>query len=294
MKSIDTSDNIDKTLEKHLSNVESSKRYLEKWESRSSIRSRPKKYIDFNQEGYFFPEDKQPLLLNQDIINMGQKIKEEILLAAFHSNKIVYAVALFTSGLTAFYMFRLYFRIFWNKEPAHAHHSNEHGEGSWNMKFPLLLLAVAAVVVGFIPFSHYVSFNGRGEEMVIPVSFSIAPVAMAIGGIALAYWLYYKENPRPQQLAAALGGLYRAARQKFYFDELYLFVTKKIIVNGIAKPAAWIDKNIVDGCMNGLGLVTTLFSERIKALQSGSVQNYTLYFFGGVIALAAVFIYWWK
>jgi NADH-quinone oxidoreductase subunit L len=218
--------------------------------------------------------------------------KEEILMTAWQNNRLIYYIALITSGITAFYMFRLYFSVFWNK--AHDSHNDNHGEGAWNMKLPLLLLAVAAVVLGFIPFSHYVSFNGRGEEISIPINFSIAPVVMAIAGIALAYMLYYKENPRPQQIATALGGLYRAARQKFYFDELYLFVTKKIIFNGIAKPAAWIDKYIVDGSMNWLGATTTRFSERIKALQSGSVQSYTLYFFGGIIALAAVFIYWWK
>ncbi|THU41152.1 NADH-quinone oxidoreductase subunit L [Niastella caeni] len=217
--------------------------------------------------------------------------KEEILMTAWENNRFIYYIALITSGITAFYMFRLYFCIFWNKPPAHGHSSNEHGEGTVSMKLPLIFLAVAAIMVGFIPFSHYVSFNGQGEEIAIPISFSIAPVAMAIAGIMLAYILYYKENQRPQKLAAAWGGLYRAARQKFYFDELYLFVTKKIIFNGIAKPAAWIDKYIVDGCMNWLGLTTTRISEQIKALQSGSVQSYAIYFFGGIVALAGVFIY---
>jgi NADH-quinone oxidoreductase subunit L len=158
------------------------------------------------------------------------------------------------------------------------------------MKLPLLLLALAAVGVGVVPFGHYVG----GEEPSIPLSFSIAPVLVAVAGIALAYLLYYKENERPQKLATALGGIYQTVKQKFYFDELYLFITKKIIFNGIAKPAAWVDKNMVDGAMNGLGWVTTRFSASIKALQSGKIQSYTLYFFGGVIALAALFIYLWK
>ena len=220
--------------------------------------------------------------------------KEEILMTAWENNRLIYYIALITSGITAFYMFRLYFCIFWNKSLRNSHHNQHHGEGAWNMKLPLLLLAIAAILVGFIPFSHYVSFNGRGSAISIPINFSVAPVAIAIAGIALAYFLYYRENQRPQKIATAFGGLYRATRQKFYFDELYLFVTKKIIVNGIAKPAAWIDKNIVDGSMNLLGQATTRFSERIKAFQSGSVQSYALYFFGGIIALAAVFIYWWK
>ena len=217
--------------------------------------------------------------------------KEEILMTAWESNRLIYYLALITSGVTAFYMFRLYFCIFWNKN---TDHHNAHGEGTWNMKLPLLLLAIAAVVAGFIPFAQYVSINGQGEEISIPLNFSIAPVAVALAGIALAYVLYYKENQRPQKMATAFGGLYKAVRQKFYFDELYLFVTKKIIFNGIAKPAAWIDKYVVDGMMNWLGIATTRVSESIKALQSGNVQSYTLYFFGGIIALAAVFIYWLK
>ncbi|HYE53979.1 MAG TPA: NADH-quinone oxidoreductase subunit L, partial [Chitinophagaceae bacterium] len=75
--------------------------------------------------------------------------KEEILLAAWQSNKLVYAIGLLTSGLTAFYMFRLYFSIFWRKE-AHLH--GHHGEGSTSMKMPLVILAVCSALAGFIPF----------------------------------------------------------------------------------------------------------------------------------------------
>ncbi|MBO9200643.1 MULTISPECIES: NADH-quinone oxidoreductase subunit L [Niastella] len=220
--------------------------------------------------------------------------KEEILLTAWENNKLIYYGALVTSGLTAFYMFRLYFSIFWNKTAPPNHHTDHHGEGNWSMKLPLLILALAAVGVGFIPFAHYVSINGSGSPILIPISFSIPPVLIALVGIGLAYILYYRENDRPQRLATALGGLHKTIKQKFYFDELYLFVTKKIIFNGIAKPAAWIDKHLVDGTMNGLGWVTTRVSVSIKAWQSGRIQSYTLYFFGGIIALAALFIYWWK
>src|SRR6187551_1548825 len=75
--------------------------------------------------------------------------KEEILLAAYHHNIVIYWTALVTSGLTAFYMFRLYFNIFWNK-PAHVHES--HGEGGFAMMMPLILLSVGAAAAGFIPF----------------------------------------------------------------------------------------------------------------------------------------------
>lgn len=217
--------------------------------------------------------------------------KEEILLTAWNSNKLVYVLALLTSGLTAFYMFRLYFSIFWNKE-THLH--NSHGEGTLSMKLPLILLAVLTVAVGFLPFGELVSLSGKPLHAHFSLQFSLAPVGIGLAGILLAAWLYRKENEKPQQLATALSGVYRAAYRKFYVDELYLFVTKKIIFNLVGRPAAWIDKHIVDGLMNGLANTTAGVSKLIKGMQSGSVQSYAVYFFGGVLVLAALFLYWWN
>jgi NADH-quinone oxidoreductase subunit L len=218
--------------------------------------------------------------------------KEEILLAAYHSDKVIYSIALFTAGLTAFYMFRLYFSIFWNR-PAHVHH-NGHGEGTFSMLLPLVILTGCTVITGFFGFGEYVTTDGNGLESHMDWTFSIAPVGLAAAGILFAMLLYRKENERPAKIASAFGGLYKAATRKFYIDELYIFVTKKIIFNFIGRPAAWIDKNIVDGFMNLLAFITAAFSEFIKGIQSGRVQSYALYFFGGAIGLAAIFIYLWK
>jgi len=217
--------------------------------------------------------------------------KEEILLAAYHSNKIVYGVALFTSGLTAFYMFRLYFSIFWNK---HTEVHSHHGEGPISMKLPLIILAILSVLAGFIPFGKYVSSDRTALESHFDPMFSIAPVAFGVIGILLAMWMYKKESPKSEKISQSLGGLYKAAYKKFYIDEIYLFITKKIIFNLIGRPAAWIDKNIVDGLMNGIANSTASVSGFIKGIQSGKVQNYAIYFFGGIVALAIVFLYLWK
>ena len=217
--------------------------------------------------------------------------KEEILTAAYHSNKLVYGVALFTSGLTAFYMFRLYFSIFWNK-PKELH--DHHGEGSFSMKLPLIILGVCTVLAGLIHFGNYISTTGQPLETHVDLQFSMAPLAFGIVGILLAAWMYKNESQRPQQLAQALNGFYRFAYRKFYIDEVYLFVTKKIIFNLVGRPAAWIDRNIVDGAMNGIAWTTGRVSALIKGIQSGKVQGYALYFFGGIVALAIVFLYLWK
>jgi NADH-quinone oxidoreductase subunit L len=219
--------------------------------------------------------------------------KEEILLAAYQHNSFIYWIALITSGLTAFYMFRLYFNIFWNKEhePQGEHH---HGEGGFAMMMPLLLLAVGAAAAGFSPFGHFVSSDGAALESEFHFQFSIAPVALGLMGIFTAMWLYKTKNNKPDKIAVSLNGFYKAAYHKFYFDELYQLITKKIIFNLIGRPAAWIDKNVVDGFVNATGSTTQTISEKIKGFQSGKVQQYAIYFLAGVIALAVLFIYVWK
>jgi NADH-quinone oxidoreductase subunit L len=215
--------------------------------------------------------------------------KEDILMAAHHSSKLIYGIAVFTSALTAFYMFRLYYSIFWSKE--FHNHLSSHGEGTLSMKIPLIILGICTIFAGFVPISSFITSDGTPLESHIDMAFSAFPVLMAAAGILLATYLYKTQNNRSQVIASAFGNFYKTVYRKFYIDEVYLFVTKKIIFNGIGKPAAWIDKYIVDGFMNFLAATTANISALIKGLQSGKVQNYALYFFGGVIGLAALFIY---
>lgn len=220
--------------------------------------------------------------------------KEEILTAALHSNKIVYAIALITAGITAFYMFRLYFSIFWSKEVAHhdaEHDEHHHGEGTLTMKIPLLILAVGALTAGFIPFGEFVTSDGLPHHSSLDIAGAIGPVFVALTGIAVALLFYKKQNERPDKVVATLRGLYTAASRKFYIDEAYLFITKKIIFNFIGRPAAWADRNIVDGAMNGIATLVVWKSNFIKKIQSGKVQDYALYFFVGIFGLAILALY---
>ncbi len=221
--------------------------------------------------------------------------KEEILLAAWQQNKIIYWIAFLTSGLTAFYMFRLYFNIFWNKEihtkDEHAGISNKHGEGGFLMLLPMILLALGAAVAGFIPFGNFITTDGKSLASHFDAAFSIAPVALGLAGILVATWLYKKQNDRPAKLASSFGTLYKLAAHKFYIDEIYLFVTKSIVFNLIGRPAAWFDRNIVNGMINLTGRATLYISAEIKKFQSGKVQQYAIYFLAGVVVLAVLFIY---
>jgi NADH-quinone oxidoreductase subunit L len=216
--------------------------------------------------------------------------KEEILTAALHENKLIYAVALFTSGLTAFYMFRLYFSIFWNKERQETA-QNHHGEGPVTMLVPLMILGIAAAIGGFIPFGNFVTSDGAVLETGVNILLSVAPVLLGLAGILIAMRLYKSANAAPEKIALDLGQLYRSAFHKFYIDEIYLFVTQKIIFNLVGRPAAWIDKNIVDGAVNLSADLTEDTSGLIRNWQSGKLQQYAIWFLAGAIGMVVLFIY---
>jgi len=162
------------------------------------------------------------------------------------------------------------------------------------MKFSIAVLAVCTAAAGFVPFSSFVTSDGSPLDTNIDIALAAIPVSLSVLAILFAARLYRKRNELPDKMSASVGTLYRSAYKKFYIDEIYLFITQKIIFNLVGRPAAWIDKNIVDGFMNLIAAVTAKISSLIKGLQSGKVQNYALYFFGGIVGLAVMFIYLWK
>ena len=214
--------------------------------------------------------------------------KDEILTAAYHSNKLIFYVEVFVAGLTAFYMFRLYFRVFWNKEP-HYHHTPH--ESPLTMTIPLLFLAVAAIFSGYIPFSHFVSADGVPFTSEIEYGIAIPSVIVGFLGIFIAFIMYKKESNLPDKVAAGFNFFYKWAFNKFYIDDVYLFVTKKIIFRYISRPVAWFDRFIVDGTMNGIAAITSYSSYKIRGMQSGQLQQYAYVFVTGLIGLALVIIY---
>lgn len=217
--------------------------------------------------------------------------KEEILLAAYQKNKLVYLVALITSGLTAFYMFRLYFSVFWNKPSQQLQHHTSTGA---SMKIPLLILSACTVGAGFISFGKYVSADGRALAQHFDLSFSILPVALALTGILLAMWMYQSASGKAEAVANSMKGIYTLAKNKFYIDELYNFITHRIIFNKLGKNAERMDRKLVDAAVNELAASTVDLSKSIKNLQSGKLQQYLMFFFAGIALLLIMFIYLWK
>jgi NADH-quinone oxidoreductase subunit L len=217
--------------------------------------------------------------------------KDEILAAAFHHNKLLFAVEYAVAGLTAFYMFRLYFSVFWGKETQYHHTPHE---APATMTIPLIILAIGSAVSGLIPFNELVTSDGKAFESELELIVAVPSVLVGLLGIGIAFIMYRKENAIPDKLAATFRYSYKWAFNKFYIDEVYLFVTKKIIFRYISEPVAWFDRHIVDGTMNAIANVTQIVSFRIRAFQSGQIQKYAFIFVSGVIMLAILFIYLWK
>ena len=215
--------------------------------------------------------------------------KDEILTAVYHFNTGMGIWMTVTAGLTAFYMFRLYYNIFWGKEHKHAHTPHE---SPLTMTFPLMFLGLLTVVGGFIPFGKLVTADRADYTIHLDMMIATISVVVAVIAILFATYLYRKPSEVPTQMANNVRRLYLAAYHRFYIDEVYLFITKKIIFNGISRPIAWFDRHVVDGTMNGMASVTDWTSIKIRRFQSGSVQWYAYVFLVGVltITLLAVFL----
>jgi len=212
--------------------------------------------------------------------------KDEILVAAYEHNKLLFAVEFLVAGLTAFYMFRLYFNIFWGKE-THYHHTPH--ESPKTMTIPLMILALGSVFAGYIPFSKLVTSDSMPFESHMDFGIAIPSVLIGLTGILIAWILYKKESKIPERISKSLGGFYQAVYHKFYIDEVNMFITKKIIFNCIARPVAWFDRHIVDGTMNGIGWITVTSSRNIKGMQSGNLPQYGMVFVLSAIILVLIF-----
>ena len=212
--------------------------------------------------------------------------KDEILAACFHYSPVMGWVMTVIAAMTAFYMFRLYYGIFWGKEnkELHAHHTPH--ESPLVMTFPLIFLAAVTSVAGFIPFGTLVSSNGEAYHIHLDATVAVTSVLIAILSIAIATWMYARSSqPVADKLGKRFKGLHTAASHRFYIDEVYQFVTHKIIFRCISTPIAWFDRHVVDGFFDFLAWGTHATSDEIRDFQSGQVQQYAFVFLLGTLAL---------
>jgi NADH-quinone oxidoreductase subunit L len=243
--------------------------------------------------------------------------KDEILSVASHyHNPIFLIVGTLVAGMTSFYMFRLCFVTFFGK-PRDQHKFDHAHESPKVMTIPLIVLAVLAVIAGWvgIPWlKHgYSAFVYHHEPHHAEPNFILMIIStlVALTGIYLAYAMYYKASISADKLKAKFSFIYKVLYNKYYFDELY----HAIIISPILKLCdflfgrvdvgmvdwlvnragrftvffsdvqEWFDSHIVDGAVNGTAFVTRGIGSGLKRVQTGQLQNYAFVIFFGLVLI---------
>lgn len=218
--------------------------------------------------------------------------KDEILTACFHFSPVIGWVMTIIAGMTAFYMFRLYYGIFWGTENKELHAEHVPHESPLAMTFPLMFLAAITIVCGWLlPFGHLVSSNGHAYDIHLDTQVAVTSIIVALVAIALATWMYARDRqPVADMLARRFSTLHRAAYKRFYMDEIWLFITKKIIFRCVSTPLAWFDRHVIDHFMNFMAWATNASGESVQPIQSGKVQSYAIWFLGGIVVLTMILL----
>ncbi len=280
--------------------------------------------------------------------------KDEILYRTFLESRWLWALAAVTAGMTAFYMARLMFMTFWGeyRGPAwdggagHEAHGDGDGDGhghAWHgphespkiMTVPLQLLALGAVVAGFVgvpaalgggnAIEHFLepsfvagaAHAAEEEHHAYAVEWGLMAlsVLLAAGAIAFAYRLYVQRPEESERLASDFAGAHRVLTNKYYVDELYdatavkgtmggargLWTVDRNVVDGAVNGTGWttrasawvshvVDKYVVDGLVNLVGRICAEGSYRFRHAQTGLIQNYAFATLLGVFAVVTAYI----
>ena len=217
--------------------------------------------------------------------------KDEILTAAMQYSPVVGWIMTGVAAMTAFYMFRLYYGIFWGTENKEAHEHHTPHEAPWTMTFPLIFLSLVTCLCGFLPFGHFVSASGQVYDIHLDWTVAGTSIVIAVCSICLATYIYKGESqPIADRLYKQFPRLHRAAYKRFYQDEIWQYVTHRIIFRLVSTPIAWFDRHIVDGTFNFMAWGANEYGENIRSWQSGDVRQYAVWFITGSIALTLILL----
>lgn len=218
--------------------------------------------------------------------------KDEIILAAFQGHHYaVFALALLTSGLTTFYMFRLFFLAF-HGEPRHEGVKAGHVHEDFAMTLPIAILAVPALLSGILGkgiFEKFFVLDKLHVPQLMRLEHAewIPYVAVAIAVVALLIaWILYA-SPRAK-IERALdetnrSGLYKIVYHKFYFDELYYIVVRQFIFGGIARAARAFNDIVIEGLLAFTVWFTHKLGDLVRTAQAGYLPFYLGTFIVGVL-----------
>jgi len=232
----------------------------------------------------------------------GFSSKDEIITACFAYSPVVGWIMTGIAAMTAFYMFRLYYGIFWGTENKEAHEHHTPHEAPLSMTIPLIVLCVITVGVGIYStlggflgwggsFGSFVSATGKDYTIHFDTQIALTSTIIAILSICLATYIYKGESqPIADRLYKQFPRLHRAAYKRFYQDEIWQYVTHRIIFRCVSTPIAWFDRHIVDGTFNFMAWGANEAGESIRPWQSGDVRQYAVWFLTGTVALTLILL----
>jgi NADH-quinone oxidoreductase subunit L len=224
--------------------------------------------------------------------------KDEILAAAFHANRAVWALLLLGAFMTAFYTFRMIFLAFlgaprMSKEVAHRVH-----ESPPTMTVPLVVLAVLTVIAGWalgVPsdegtrfqrllapvFALHAGEHGGGTAIMLLV----LSVIVVFAGILLAWFIYGAGPVRAEEIGRPRTVVHRVLLNAWYVDWLYDRAIVRPLFAVSDFLARLFDTRVVDGAVNGLGRAVVAWAQSLRRLQTGYVVNYALTMLAGAVAI---------
>ncbi len=244
--------------------------------------------------------------------------KDEILwkttpLASSSGSWLLWAMATVTAGMTAFYVFRLFFLAFHGEPRSEAaHHAHESPSV---MTVPLMILGVLSLAGGWMGWPHAWWGHNGFEEFLAPVFhasaglippppageflelerlFSFGAVAVGGVGIVLAYLLYVRRPELAQRAAAAAGALYRLVLNKYYMDEIYGATIVRPVVAG-STHLLWraMDVGVIDAAVNGLARGARSAGDSLRRVQSGNIRSYAGWVVIGALAVISFMSFLW-
>jgi NADH-quinone oxidoreductase subunit L len=226
----------------------------------------------------------------------GYYSKDLILEEAYGKSPLLYVVGTVGAGMTAFYMFRLFFVTFW-KETRASHEVTHHiHESPWTMTGPLVILAVLSVIGGWsfvFPVGQWLEPIFGGHHPHVPALIRWLPTVMGGSGIFLAYIMYGRKANPAEGMEEPVAVWHKGALNKWYIDEIYDTIVVRpmtALADGFWKL---VDVKVIDATVNDTAQVTGMFGGALRLWQTGNVQNYAMSFLVGAMAILGLGYYLW-
>ncbi len=219
--------------------------------------------------------------------------KDKIIGTAFANGHILFWLFL-TAGafLTALYMGRLIFLVFFGKERFDEETRKHIHESPLVMTAPLIALAIPSVIAGFTEHWFVEFLNSSVPNHVEEISHSvemslmILSVILSLLGLTTAAAIYFYKKVNPERIANAFGPIYTVVYNKYYFDEIYDFLFVRGVGFGLGKLSNLFDRYVIDGIVNLTAKATSIVGEALRLTQTGIVNNYVAYMISGIILIA--------